>query len=88
MRVPVACARIPQIQEQLDFRDDLSEWFDPLDGDQASPRAVATLLKRPDAPHLIGRGTPPRCIQPSGHGRSCCWSIGRCSTLPARGETG
>ena len=43
MGVPVACARIPQIQEQLDFRDDLAVWFDPLE-DRAIAGAVAGLL--------------------------------------------
>jgi len=48
MRVPVACARIPQIQEQLDYRDDLVEWFDPLD-EQAIAEAVGALLDDPGA---------------------------------------
>jgi glycosyltransferase involved in cell wall biosynthesis len=47
-RLPVACARIPQIQEQLDFRDDLAEWFDPLD-DRAIADAVAKLLDNESA---------------------------------------
>ena len=46
--IPVACARIPQIREQLDFREDLCEWFDPLD-EQAIAEAVTTLLKNPQA---------------------------------------
>jgi glycosyltransferase involved in cell wall biosynthesis len=48
MRVPVACARIPQIQEQLDLREDLCQWFDPLD-EGAIADAVATLRKFPQA---------------------------------------
>jgi glycosyltransferase involved in cell wall biosynthesis len=46
--IPVVCARIPQIQEQVDFREDLCAWFDPLD-EQAIAAAVATLLKHPQA---------------------------------------
>ncbi len=47
-RVPVACARIPQIREQLDFREDLCSWFDPLD-ERAIAETVATLLQNPQA---------------------------------------
>jgi glycosyltransferase involved in cell wall biosynthesis len=48
MRVPVACARIPQIQEQFDFKEGFCEWFDPLD-ERAIAEAVAALLKQPQA---------------------------------------
>jgi glycosyltransferase involved in cell wall biosynthesis len=40
-RIPVACSRIPQIQEQLGSRDDLCEWFDPT-----SPEAIATAVEK------------------------------------------
>lgn len=47
-RIPLACSRIPQIQEQFDFRGDLCEWFDPS-SDQAIARSVEQILTHYEA---------------------------------------
>ena len=47
-RIPVACARIPQVLEQFAPRTDLCEWFDPM-AEAAIADAVCNLLANGDA---------------------------------------
>gem|GEM_PF-1702685 len=60
-RIPVACARIPQVVEQFAARTDLCAWFDPMD-EVSIAGSVSELLSNYDA--AIARAAHAAAVYP------------------------